>query len=115
MDYFRFSAKEMSERVDLSRQNGLEATKRVKLCKHSSTNEIFVLGNEKTLHFLKYLDADYGFKSYPQNVDKQNFCFSFVAKARGRILETCVHFSTKFDNLFVNPIEFFVKYCYFST
>lgn len=60
----------MSERVDWSRQIGLEATKRVKLSKHSSTNEIFVIANEKTLYFLNYLDADSNFKSYPQNVDK---------------------------------------------
>ena len=60
----------MSEPVDLSRQNGLEATKRVKLSKHSSTNEIFVLASEKTLHFFNFFDADYSFKSYPQNVYK---------------------------------------------
>ena len=60
----------MSERVDLSRQNGLETAKRTKLSNHSSTNEFFVIANVKTLHFLNYLDADYDFKSYPQNVDK---------------------------------------------
>ena len=60
----------MSGRVDLSRQNGLEATKRAILGNHSSTNEIFVKTNVKTLHFLNYLDADSDFKSYPQNVDK---------------------------------------------
>lgn len=70
MEYFRFSAKEISKRVDSSRQNGLETAKRTKLSKHSSTNEIFVIANVKTLHFLNYLNADSDFKSYPQNVDK---------------------------------------------